>query len=67
MGPRAGPDKRRVLSHTGIRSPDRPARSQSLYRLRYPAHILDMYSEVFKRERSLKGEFSVQGQEGLAG
>jgi hypothetical protein len=23
---------------TGIRSPDRPARSQSLYRLRYPAH-----------------------------
>ena len=26
------------LSPTGIRSPDRPARSQSLYRLRYPAH-----------------------------
>jgi len=25
------------LSPTGIRSPDRPARSQSLYRLRYPA------------------------------
>jgi len=24
---------------TGIRSPDRPARSQSLYRLRYPAHL----------------------------
>jgi len=24
---------------TGIRSPDRPARSQSLYRLRYPAHV----------------------------
>ena len=23
---------------TGIRSPDGPARSQSLYRLRYPAH-----------------------------
>jgi hypothetical protein len=23
---------------TGIRSPDRPARSQSLYRVRYPAH-----------------------------
>ena len=23
---------------TGIRSPDRPARSQSLYRLSYPAH-----------------------------
>ena len=26
------------LAHIGIRSPDRPARSQSLYRLRYPAH-----------------------------
>ena len=26
------------LAHTGIRSPDRPARSQSLYRLSYPAH-----------------------------
>ena len=27
------------LASTGIRSPDRAARSQSLYRLRYPAHI----------------------------
>jgi len=27
------------LASTGIRSPDRPARSQSLYRLSYPAHI----------------------------
>jgi hypothetical protein len=26
------------LAHTGIRSPGRPARRQSLYRLRYPAH-----------------------------
>jgi hypothetical protein len=26
------------LVPTGIRSPDLPARSQSLYRLRYPAH-----------------------------
>ena len=26
------------LAPTGIRSPDRPARSQSLYLLRYPAH-----------------------------
>jgi len=25
------------LSRTGIRFPDRPARSESLYRLRYPA------------------------------
>jgi len=28
------------LAPTGIRSPHRPARSQSLYRLRYPAHFL---------------------------
>jgi hypothetical protein len=27
-----------LLPPTGIRSPDRPARSQSLYRLSYPAH-----------------------------
>ena len=26
------------LASTGIQSPDRPARSQSLYRLRFPAH-----------------------------
>jgi len=26
------------LGPTGIQSPDRPVRSQSLYRLRYPAH-----------------------------
>ena len=26
------------LAPTGIRSPDRPVRSQSLYRLSYPAH-----------------------------
>jgi hypothetical protein len=29
---------RKISPSTGIRSPDRPARSQSLYRLRYPAH-----------------------------
>jgi len=27
------------LAPDGIRYPDRPARSQSLYRLRYPAHV----------------------------
>ena len=29
------------LAPTGIRSPDRPARSQSLYRLQYPAHYME--------------------------
>jgi hypothetical protein len=36
-GTRAGLD-RCGKSPNGIRSPDRPARSQSLYRLSYPAH-----------------------------
>ena len=31
------------LDPTEIRSPDRPARSQSLYRLRYPAHCIYVY------------------------
>jgi len=31
---------RENLAPTGIRSPDRPARSQSLHRLRYPAHMV---------------------------
>jgi hypothetical protein len=30
---------------TGIRSPDRPARSQSLYRLSYPAHFLFSFTK----------------------
>jgi len=35
------------LAPTGIRFPDRPARSQSLYRLSYPAHTTD---EVHKHK-----------------
>ena len=33
------------IALTGFRSPDRPARSQSLYRLRYPAHVKVSVSE----------------------
>jgi hypothetical protein len=36
MRPRVGLDGAENLAHTGIRSPDRPARSESLYRLSYP-------------------------------
>jgi len=32
------------LAPTGIRSPDRPTGSQSLYRLRYPAHMYRLLS-----------------------
>ena len=28
------------IAYIGFRSPDRPVRNQSLYRLSYPAHIL---------------------------
>jgi len=31
-------DRRKISPPTGIRSPNRPARSQSLHRLRYLAH-----------------------------
>ena len=31
------------LASTGIRSPDRPVRSQSLYRLSYPAHLYTVH------------------------
>jgi hypothetical protein len=36
MGPGAGLDRCGKSRPTGIRSPDLPARSESLYRLRYP-------------------------------
>jgi hypothetical protein len=40
VGPRAGLDRCGKSRANGIRSPDRPARNQSLYRLSYPAHII---------------------------
>ena len=40
VGLRAGVYRCGKSRPTGIRSPDRPARRQSLYRLRYPAHSL---------------------------
>jgi hypothetical protein len=40
VGPRAGLDVCEKSHPTGIRSPGRPVRSQSLYRLSYPAHWL---------------------------
>ena len=41
VGPRAGLDGRKSR-FAGIRSPDRPARSQSLYQLSYLAHTSDV-------------------------
>jgi len=42
------------LALTGIRFPDRPARGQSLYRLRYPAHISGLRNVIFYRSIWLK-------------
>ena len=39
---------RKISPPTGIRSTDRPARSQSLYRLRYPAKDLSLRVPVFQ-------------------
>ena len=45
VGPQ-GRSGRENLAPTGIRSPDRPARRQSLYRLRYPAHYIYMCIKI---------------------
>ena len=41
VGPRTGLDRCENLAPTEIRSADRPARSQSLYRLHYVTHLDD--------------------------
>jgi len=41
---------RKISSPTGIRSPDRPARNQSLYRLSYRAHTLACSSAKTERK-----------------
>ena len=46
VGLRAGLDCCGKSRPTGIRSPDRPARRQSLYRLRYPAHNIRNYTYI---------------------
>ena len=53
MGLRAGLDWRGKSRPTGIRSPDRPARRQSLYRLRYPAHTTASTCNISLYEMSL--------------
>ena len=43
------------IAPTGIRSPDRPARSESLYRLRYPANKNSSLLSIFKQGARLAG------------
>ena len=45
MGSEVGLEDAENLAHTGIRSSDRAARSQSLYRLSYPAPPSGYYGE----------------------
>ena len=47
MDPRAGLDGRKNLVPTGIRSRTVQSRSQSLYRLSYPAHPTLRYLTIF--------------------
>jgi len=47
VGLRTGLDRCGKSRPTGIRSPDRPARRQSLYRLRYPAHRVKISVSIF--------------------
>jgi hypothetical protein len=47
MGPGNGLDRCGKSRPTGIRSPDLPARSKSLYRLSYPRSIGNEYQEYF--------------------
>jgi hypothetical protein len=47
VGLRAGLDRCGKSRPTGFRSPDRPAPRQSLYRLRYPAHMNYINTQYF--------------------
>ena len=44
------------LAPTGIRSPDNPARSQSLYRLRYPVHQFLALVKHYSGDKIMKDE-----------
>ena len=65
MGPRAGLDRCGKSRPTGIRSPDRSARSQSLYQLSYPAnsvtqwHLYELMCSLLERaEFKIKRKFA---------
>jgi hypothetical protein len=47
VGPRAGLDRCGKSRPTGIRSPDLPARRESLYRLSYPGSKPRQYSLIY--------------------
>ena len=48
------------LTPTGIRSPDRPARSRSLYRLCYPAHTVMHNISINRQDKLLKQIYALR-------
>ena len=48
------------LAATGIRPPDRPARSQSLYRLSYPAHGVRVTAIIYISQQDVSKMDSFQ-------
>jgi hypothetical protein len=50
VGPGARLDRCRKSGPTGIRSPDLPARSESLYRLRYPGSLYQQVVQLIVNE-----------------
>jgi len=66
VGLRSGLDWCGKSPPTGIRSPDRPARKQSLYRLRYPAHGNRVLRRIFGSKRDkVTGEWRILHNEEL--
>jgi hypothetical protein len=57
MDPGVGKDGAENLAPTGIRYPDRSARSQSLYRLSYPGPILLMCEKILSLQRVTRRTF----------
>ena len=54
-GPQGRSGEAENLAPTGIRSPDGPACSQSLYRLRYPAHTKEWVSGYLEFQNVIDG------------
>ena len=54
MGPRTGLTGAENLALTGIRSPDLPGRSESLYRLRCPGPFINKVWKIIRQDVSFQ-------------
>ena len=50
---------RKIFPPTGFRSPDRPARSESLYRLSYPGSLMIRHRQLFAVTRLKAGRIGI--------